>query len=93
MIIGGWPPSSLAVDRSYFYWSNANEGRVYKIRRSLSAMMDSNTKYNDRTNSASPFSSKGDVSAEQVSDVRNIATLGANFQPLPGKIFRFSFFF
>ena len=80
-----WPPSSLAVDRFHFYWSDA-EGRLYKTSRSLAEVR---TKMLPPTSVGSRLSNalmhKPDVVVEPVYGVRKIATLGYSNQPLPGQ--------
>ena len=82
----GWPPSSMALDQYYFYWSNATEGRVYKMKRSQSsnAVMEQLRLPSDRTgNTSTAFQARESFTAQEVRGVRAITTLGTNQQPLP----------
>ena len=83
-----WPPSSLAVDRLHFYWSDA-EGRLYKMDRVQHAITARSKTRMTSSSTLIPSSNnlikKADVIAEPVYGVRKIATLGYSNQPLPGK--------
>ena len=83
-----WPPSSLAVDRLNFYWSN-DEGRLYKMAR-VQPTIAARSKMRPLSSvalvpSSNALIEKPDVIAEPVYGVRKIATLGYSNQPLPGK--------
>lgn len=81
---GRWPISSLAVDRTHFYWTDAKERRVHKIRRFQNIV--------DHTDSSSLL---GPVSAQihrsevlvELANVYKVVTFGTNFQPLPSQYF------
>lgn len=83
----GWPPSSLAVDQYYVYWTNATEGHLYKISRSQPMMATMMGRLSEARNAQtdSHESKRVELTREQVPGVRKIATLGINYQPLPGQ--------
>ena len=79
----GWPPTSLAVDRTHFYWSNSNE-KIFKVKRLFASTEESNSVHQSQT---SALTSGKEILAELVTDIRQIKSV--NFQPLPGSFFIF----
>ncbi|KAK4016061.1 hypothetical protein OUZ56_031022 [Daphnia magna] len=77
---GRWPISSLAADRTHFYWTDVKERRVHKMRR-LSSILDRN-KFLAQSGSISAFASRSEVLVE-LANVYKVVTFSTNFQPLP----------
>ena len=83
ILCSGWPPTSLAVDKTHFYWSNSNE-KIFKVKRSLPYISTAKSNAVQQSQTSALTSGK-EILAELVTDIRQIKSV--NFQPLPGSLF------